>query len=269
MTCIPMVARDDDCASAGTLALLDEVAFRKTLATVGGLELLCELVVTDTPGIDNRVKRETVLKKIVSISIVKIESRQTHCSTASRILRGSTSDVDRLVVPDNLVIAVRWLADRTTVPRRESYMGMCFSSARMASLAFKLYFSSRDSPLMTWMSRSGLPIQKSWYVWAAIMLGRRRCDGGRGREIELRSWSRRDLSHLAPCLRVPSTSLLLLHLFIFFHHSCLFQGNQIALSISEHNLTTNGTDFGHLKCCVSAVRGVGLGRRGARWLRSD
>jgi hypothetical protein len=61
MKCTPVVARDDDCASAGTLALLDEVAFRETFTTVGGLELLCELVITNAASVDDRVGWKAVL----------------------------------------------------------------------------------------------------------------------------------------------------------------------------------------------------------------
>jgi hypothetical protein len=46
---------------------------------------------------------------------------------------------------------------------------MCFSSARIASFALSPYFSRSASPLVTCMSSSGLPMQKSGYVWGAIV----------------------------------------------------------------------------------------------------
>ena len=56
-----VVARDDDRARAGLLALLDEVDLVKALALVRLLELLREIVVADAAGVDDRVWGEDVL----------------------------------------------------------------------------------------------------------------------------------------------------------------------------------------------------------------
>ena len=60
--CSPVVAGDNDTAGTGLLALLDEVDLVEALALVGSLELLSELVVADTAGVDDRVRRENVLR---------------------------------------------------------------------------------------------------------------------------------------------------------------------------------------------------------------
>lgn len=58
---VPVVARDDDGACAGALALLDQVALVEALALVRGLELLRELVVADAAREDDGARREDVL----------------------------------------------------------------------------------------------------------------------------------------------------------------------------------------------------------------
>ena len=47
--------------------------------------------------------------------------------------------------------------------KSKSYIPACFSSAKMASLAFKPYFSRRFSPL-TCISSKGFPMQKREYA---------------------------------------------------------------------------------------------------------
>ena len=42
-------------------------------------------------------------------------------------------------------------------------MGICSSPAKIASLAFKLYFFNSSSPFFTCMSSKGLPMQNNWY----------------------------------------------------------------------------------------------------------
>jgi hypothetical protein len=51
----------------------------------------------------------------------------------------------------------------------ETYIGACFSSARMASFAFKSYFLRSSSPLVTCTSSRGLPRQKSEYEGVDMM----------------------------------------------------------------------------------------------------
>jgi hypothetical protein len=57
----PVVASDDDSARASLFALLNLVDLTETLALVGSLELLREIVISDAARVHHRVGRENVL----------------------------------------------------------------------------------------------------------------------------------------------------------------------------------------------------------------
>ena len=107
--CAPVVASDDDRARARLLALLPEVRLVEALALVGSLELLSELVVTDTASVDDRVRRENVLC-ITSVEINSTKLTLAAYSSSTRSVLGSTSSnvgglevLNELLVPDDAV----------------------------------------------------------------------------------------------------------------------------------------------------------------------
>jgi hypothetical protein len=57
----PVVPGKDDCAGASLLAFLDKIRIRESFTLVSRLELLRELVVAHTAGVDNQVGRQAVL----------------------------------------------------------------------------------------------------------------------------------------------------------------------------------------------------------------
>ena len=61
---------------------------------------------------------------------------------------------------------------RTGMEKRKnrSYIPACFSSAKIASFAFKPYFSRSFSPFLTCISSMGFPMQKSEYAGLAMIL---------------------------------------------------------------------------------------------------
>lgn len=62
MRCAPIVAGDDDSASAGLLALLDEVGTVYAFASVCLAQLLCELIVAYAAGVCHLVRRKDILQ---------------------------------------------------------------------------------------------------------------------------------------------------------------------------------------------------------------
>lgn len=65
------------------------------------------------------------------------DAKATHGSGSSGVLSGTTSDVVDLGVGDNVVVATVSYGPVF----KSTYIGMCFSSAKMASFDFKPYFS--------------------------------------------------------------------------------------------------------------------------------
>lgn len=60
---MPVVTSEDDATCASLLALLDLVDLIQALALVCSLELLSKVVVSDTAGIHNGVRRQNVLTR--------------------------------------------------------------------------------------------------------------------------------------------------------------------------------------------------------------
>jgi hypothetical protein len=60
---VPIVAGDDDGASPGLFALFDEVDLVQTFSFVGDFQLLGQLVIADTAGVDDRVGGQHVLMR--------------------------------------------------------------------------------------------------------------------------------------------------------------------------------------------------------------
>ena len=107
------------------------------------------------------------------------------CCSCS-VLGCSAGDVGYLVVFGDVVVAAQGrgakmrrqpthrhtLIKQIDQSKRATHMPICFSSAKMASLAFKLYFSNKASPLLTCMSSKGLPMQnKRGWAGASDILG--------------------------------------------------------------------------------------------------
>lgn len=75
-----------------------------------------------------------------------------HGSSTSGVLSGTASNVGHVAL-DNLLVAEKKGAERSAreiIPAgSRAHMAICCSLASTASLAFKLYFSSNFSPLVT------------------------------------------------------------------------------------------------------------------------
>jgi hypothetical protein len=81
---------------------------------------------------------------------------------------------------DEFIVASDDAWDQQTAKEKEksrSYIPACFSSAKIASFAFKPYFSRSFSPFQTCISSKGLPMQKSEYVDSDMIFCERRDDG--------------------------------------------------------------------------------------------
>lgn len=59
--CAPVVSSNHHTAGTGLLTLIDLVNLVETLALVGSLELLSELIIADAASVDDRVGRKNVL----------------------------------------------------------------------------------------------------------------------------------------------------------------------------------------------------------------
>lgn len=91
----------------------------------------------------------------------------TYLGSTGGVLSGTSSDVGNLVVVLEVTVAgsTSWIASQHSTllghPDRVdvcAYMSFWFPSARIASLGLRPYFSRRASPLVTCMSRRGLPM---------------------------------------------------------------------------------------------------------------
>ena len=77
--------------------------------------------------------------------------RWTHGSSTSSVLGSTSGDVGDLVVLHELIVPDRGAINTETVNPRQicTHKGVCFSSARTASLALRSYFFRSSSPLKT------------------------------------------------------------------------------------------------------------------------
>lgn len=79
--------------------------------------------------------------------------RKAHSGSSSSVLSSTTSDIGHFGVSDDIVVAnISVLSHGETILL--AYIGICFSSARIASLDLRSYFSKYFCPssAATWMS---------------------------------------------------------------------------------------------------------------------
>lgn len=84
------MASDYDTAGTGSLALLDKVDVSETFTAVGSAELLSEIVIPYAAGVDDRVRRENILRTHVRPSVTRfgqMDSRQLHEQRSGQHLR--------------------------------------------------------------------------------------------------------------------------------------------------------------------------------------
>jgi hypothetical protein len=85
----------------------------------------------------------------------------SYLGSAGSVLGSTSSDVGDLVVLLQVGVATRVGSRVSTAPvsiRAATHISDWLPSARTASLALRLYFWRRDSPLTTCMSRRGFPM---------------------------------------------------------------------------------------------------------------
>jgi len=161
---VPVVPRNHNSAGAGLFPLFDIVNLIEALPSVSSLELLSQIVVTDASGVHHGFWGEDVL----NLPVIRMHAGPdsggggTYRSTTSSVLSSSTSDVgDLVILHDFIVAAVQSGHGKRLSSAHGTNIPACFSSAKMASLAPRPYFSKRFSPPVTWRSRRGFPIQKT------------------------------------------------------------------------------------------------------------
>ena len=142
---------DDDSASACLLAFFDLIYLIQTLTLVGFLELLSKIIITDSPNVHHRFRGKNILskkkKKEGKVAQYKTSESKvrlpTYCSTSGGVLGGPTSNVGHFMPLSEFIVA----SDNALNQQQEeqekksrSYIPACFSSAKIASSAFKPYF---------------------------------------------------------------------------------------------------------------------------------
>ena len=101
-----MVASDDNSTSSSLVAFLDLVYLVQPFSLVGRLELLSEIVVADTSGVNNRGRGQYVLSSVLDWVSIRNVLKNTHSSTARSVLSRASSNICDLVLLDELIITV-------------------------------------------------------------------------------------------------------------------------------------------------------------------
>jgi hypothetical protein len=108
-TYLPMVAGDNDGACTSLLAFLNEIHLVKTFALVGRLQLLSKIIIANSSSINDGALGEDVLnlyRKIMSKPKFFIRE-YTHSSSTGGVLSSTSSDVNYLMLRNELVVAVQ------------------------------------------------------------------------------------------------------------------------------------------------------------------
>lgn len=102
---IPMVAGNDNGAGTSLLPLLHEIDLVESLTLVGFFELLSELVVSNSTGVDHRLWGENILHPIQLRHTFRNTKENTYCGSTSSVLGSASGNICDLVVFDELGIA--------------------------------------------------------------------------------------------------------------------------------------------------------------------
>jgi hypothetical protein len=101
-----MVASDDNSTSSSLVAFLDLVYLVQPFSLVSSLELLSEIVVTDTSGVNDRARGQYILFSVLDWVLIRNLLKKTHSSTTRSVLSRASSHIGDLVLLDELIIAV-------------------------------------------------------------------------------------------------------------------------------------------------------------------